>query len=149
MRKFSFTLEKVLSVRRAAEQRHKQEYFEHKRRRAEEQLRLELLTTEVARSTAAMRARATATFDMSLERAYFDYLQCLQGRIETCRERIQVLEQELERRLQALLHVRKAVRALERLRERRYEAYRQDQRRREQRRFDEMAVLRHGSSAEA
>jgi flagellar export protein FliJ len=143
MRKFSFTLEKVLKVRRDAEKRQKQEYFEQKRRWTEECRRLEVLQTEVSSAAQAARTRASATFDVALERAFCDYLQCLNGRMEQCRARIRALDQEVKRRFQALLALRKAVRALERLRDRRLAAFQLVARRREQRGFDELAVMRH------
>jgi flagellar export protein FliJ len=143
MRKFSFTLEKVLKVRRVAEKRLKQEYFEQKRRWSEECRRLEVMQTEVARAAEAARTRVCATFDVALERAFCDYLQCLSGRMEQCRARIRALDAEVKRRFQTLLALRKAVRALERLRDRRLSAFQLMARRREQRGFDELAMIRH------
>jgi len=149
MRRFNFNLQTVLKVRQQTEKRQKQEYFDQKRRLHEECRRLEDLEETVRKSAAEAKERACHHFDVTLEQAYCDYLQMLQGRIRRSREIKQGLEEELKRRLAVLIQARKAVKVLEKLRERKVEAYRKDARRTEQKYFDEVALLRHQIAEDA
>lgn len=148
MQRFRFNLQTVLKVRRQNEKRHKQEYFDQKQKMLAERRRVEALEAEVRRAAAEARERESRYFEVVLEQAYCDYLQLQEKRIRQGRESIRRMEEELQQRLQALIQARRAVRVLEQVRERRYAEYRKENRRSEQRFFDDMAVLRHQPAEE-
>jgi flagellar FliJ protein len=149
MRRFEFGLKTVLKVRRSTEERLKQEYANQTRRLNEEYRKLETLSAQVLASEEEARAAQSNQVDLALERAYCDYLQTLERRLTKTRERIVLLESELKRQQAVLLQARRAVKVLEKLRERRWAEYHKKSQQQEQKNLDDLTMMRHSLTSES
>jgi flagellar FliJ protein len=149
MRRFRFGLQTVLQVRQTHETRLKQELAVQSRVLTEEYQKLAALQNRIVESENEVRAQKKTQVDMSLERAYHAYLQSLDKKIKSERETILRLEIELKRQQVELIKARKAVKVLEKLRERRLEEYQKNERRQDQKDSDDLTSMRHSASSEA
>jgi flagellar FliJ protein len=149
MRRFEFGLKTVLKVRRSTEERLKQEYANQTRRLNEEYRKLETLSAQVLASEEEARAAQSNQVDLALERAYCEYLQSLERRLAKTRERIVLLETELKRQQAVLLQARRAVKVLEKLRERRWAEYHKKSQQQEQKNLDDLTMMRHSLTSES
>lgn len=148
MRRFEFGLKNVLKVRQTTEERLKQEYAQQTRRLADEYRKLETLSAQILASEKETRAARSGGLDINLERRYFEYLQALERRLLKNRAQIAVLETELKRQQGVLLQARRAVKVLEKLRERRWAEYAKKARRQEQKSLDDLTLMRHSLTLE-
>jgi len=149
MRRFEFGLKTVLKVRRSTEERLKQEYANQTRRLNEEYRKLETLSAQVLASEEEARAAQSNQVGLALERAYCEYLQSLERRLAKTRERIVLLETELKRQQAVLLQARRAVKVLEKLRERRWAEYHKKSQQQEQKNLDDLTMMRHSLTSES
>ncbi len=149
MRRFRFGLQTVLQVRQSHETRLKQELAVQSRILTEEYQKLEELQKRIVDSENEARAHKQANVDMSLEQAYHAYLKSLDQKIKNEQETILRLEAELKRQQVELIKARKAVKVLEKLRERRLEEYQKHERRQDQKNSDDLTSMRHSASSEA
>lgn len=148
MRRFEFGLKTVLKVRQSTEERLKQEFAQQARQLSEEYRNLEKLSAQILASEKQVRASQGGAVDLNLERAYFEYLQALERRLSKSRERIQLMEAELRRQQEILLQARRAVKVLEKLREKRWAEYHKKIQRQEQKNADELTMMRHSLTSE-
>jgi flagellar FliJ protein len=142
MRRFEFGLKNLLKVRQTTEDRLKQEYALQSRRLADEYRKLEILLAQILASEGDARAAQAGAVDINLERTYFEYLQALERRLIKTRAHIAGLEADLQRQQGALLQARRAVKVLEKLRERRWAEYAKKTQRQEQKSLDDLTMMR-------
>jgi flagellar protein FliJ len=149
MRRFDFGLKNVLKVRQSTEERLKEEYAHQTRCLAEEYRKLEALTAQARSAEGEARAAQAGQVDLSLERSYFEYLQALERRLAKAQDRIALLETERLRQQAVLLQARRAVKVLEKLRERRWAEYHKKSLRQEQKNLDDLSLMRHSLNPES
>jgi flagellar FliJ protein len=143
MRKFHFSLTTVLKVRQQAEKRTKQEYLDQKKSLQFEMQHLETLLTALSQCESEARPADNEFLDLVLARAQRNYLALLEKKILKTRERIRWLEEDLTRLQIAWMEAQKAVKVLERLKERKYADYRKNAQQQEQKFIDDISSIRH------
>ena len=141
MRKFEFQLQNVLHLREQVRDERRRQLLEaHEAQRLLTEQR-ELLQVEIGRTAQQGRKAAEpgeVNVDILLEQ--HRYLLLLQARQEAMRQQSGVLNEEIERRREALRQADIEVRTIEHLRERRWEEHKKAEERREQIEHDEVAV---------
>lgn len=147
MRKFRFTLQTLLRIRRRLEKRCQQEYADQKFRVETHQDHLARSRSELLEREIQARLPAPGAVDLAIKRAFTDYQTRLREQIAKDQAKLVFLEEELKKRQQALARAARAVKVLEKLKFRRYQEHRLEGNRLEQNRLDEVAVIRHASTA--
>jgi flagellar FliJ protein len=140
MRRFEFSLQKVLDYRRRREEQAIRAFAQAQAQLLHEQAVLHRLLVE--REECLRRSHRRQRLTMELLDVEQTYLTTLERRIEAQRERVAEVEKVLEERRQALIEARRERKALERLREKHYEQWRQETLRTEQKALDELATMR-------
>lgn len=143
MRRFEFSLQKVLDYRQRREEQALRAFAEAQAQLAQERAVLESLLHE--REACLRRSQRRHRLMMSMLTVEQTYLSALEERIVVQRERVTQAERLLEERRQALLEAQRERKALERLREKQYEQWRQEMLRVEQKALDELATMRAAS----
>ncbi|KLU40603.1 MAG: hypothetical protein AA931_03290 [Peptococcaceae bacterium 1109] len=132
--KFKFRLEKVLRVRRLEEDqtRHRLLHRQQELREAEEHLQ----SLQVQRQDVVAFGHSQP--DVQLRAAMYKYLERLDGRIDRQRQVVSDRQEKLTQAKAQWLAARQRREVLENLREKRYDEYRLEQQRAEQKSLDEM-----------
>ncbi|RMH56217.1 MAG: flagellar export protein FliJ [Candidatus Hydrogenedentota bacterium] len=140
MARFRFRLERVLSVRRHEEDREKLRFAVAVRNLEEARKNLRATREELRRAVekGAAVAAARPTIE-DLVRDY-EYRAALLRREERETKAVEEAQERYEEARRYLIEARKKRRLLERLRERRFEEWREEEIRREQEELDEMGV---------
>lgn len=144
MAKFKFQLEAVLR-QRAAVERTKQLVvagLEHERRSAEEEILACQRSIDRERGEMRDMLRVGSTVDLRGVRMQAGSSLAMMGAASRAVFRLGGVQRRLETARADLLRATTARKAVETLRERRYEAWMEEQRRREDAALDEMAVIR-------
>lgn len=140
MRRFEFSLQKVLDYRQRREEQAIRAFAEAQAQLLHEQAVLHKLVVEREECLRRSHRRQRLTVDLlDVEQTY---LSALEERIEAQRERVAEAEKVLEERQEALIEAQRERKALERLREKHYEQWRQEILRIEQKALDELATAR-------
>ncbi|MGQ9487795.1 MAG: flagellar export protein FliJ [Armatimonadota bacterium] len=140
MRRFVFSLQKVLEYRQRLEEQAIRAFAEAQRHLEREQAVLaELISLREQCLQRSSRAKRLAVEMLDVEQTY---LFALEGRIEAQRQRVAEAEAVLEERRQALIEAQRERKALERLRDKHYEQWRQEVLRAEQQVLDDLATVR-------
>ncbi|MDN5346748.1 MAG: flagellar protein FliJ [Clostridia bacterium] len=134
---FRFSLEKVRSYRQAVEDKLKQELAAALRQRARE----EALLAEIAREQSARQSQKhTGRLNISEAVQASLYLDYLAARRQLQEERVNALVEQVEKQKERVREAMRERKVMDRLRQRRLEAYRYLQGREEQKEVDEVAV---------
>lgn len=144
MRRFEFSLQKVLDYRQRREEQALRAFAEAQAQLAHEQALLESLQHE--REACLHRSQRRHRLKVQMLTVEQTYLSALEERIEEQRERVAQAQRLLEERRAALLEAQRERKALERLREKQYEQWRQEMLRVEQNALDELATMRAASA---
>ncbi len=140
MRRFVFSLQKVLDYRQRLEEQAIRHFAEAQRRLQAEQLLLaQLIQT---RQDCLMRSERRHRLPIPMLEVEQTYLSALEERIEQQVQRVAEAEEALEARRQELVEAQRERKALERLREKHYEQWRQELLRSEQKALDDLATVR-------
>lgn len=140
MRRFVFSLQKVLEYRQRLEEQAIRDFAEAQKRVHHQQALLaHLLTRRMQCLQQSSRARRLTVQMLDVEQTY---LSALEQRIEAQRRRVAEAETALEERRRALIEAQRERKTLERLREKHYEQWRQEYLRWEQRALDDLATVR-------
>jgi flagellar export protein FliJ len=115
---FRFRLERLLEVRRAKEDVARRELAEAARAAGEETRVLTALLAEEEESKRASRERRRGPLDLAALRLQEGYLRALDPRVRASRERLLALQGVEAGKRRALVEAMKAVKVLERFRER-------------------------------
>ncbi|MCS6948885.1 MAG: flagellar export protein FliJ [Armatimonadota bacterium] len=140
MRRFEFSLQQVLEYRQRREEQMLRAFAEAQAQLAHERSVLDRLLTE--REACLYRSQRQNRLTIEILTVEQNYLSALEERIEVQRERVAQAERTLEERRQALIEAQRERKALERLREKQYEQWRQEMLRAEQKALDELATTR-------
>lgn len=140
MRRFVFSLQKVLDYRQRLEEQAIRAFAEAQRQLHNEQAVLEhlLLSREACLNLSHRTHRLTVEM-LDVEQKY---LSVLEERIQQQHQRIEEAKALLERRRQELIVAQRERKILERLREKQYELWRQELLRAEQKALDDLASVR-------
>lgn len=140
MRRFEFSLQKVLDYRQRREEQAIRAFAEAQVQLMHEQAVLHHLLIEREECLRRSHRRQRLTVDLlDVEQTY---LSALEKRIEVQRERVAEAEKVLEEKREALIEAQRERKALERLREKHYEQWRQQLLRAEQKALDDLATVR-------
>lgn len=116
---FRFRLERLLEIRRVREGAAQRAHADARRAVEEAERRLSALLAEEEEGRGASRARRSGTLDLAVLRAHAEWQAGLDRRLRDARERLRERQDvELEKR-RALVEAQKAVKVLERVREKR------------------------------
>lgn len=140
MRRFVFSLQKVLDYRRRLEEQAIRDFAEAQRQLEHERATLARLMA--LRGECLNRSRRTHQLVVEMLDVEQTYLSALEERIEAQRQRVAEAERVLEERRQALIEAQRGRKMLERLREKHYERWRQEFLRTEQKALDDLATVR-------
>ncbi|MGC8782900.1 MAG: flagellar export protein FliJ [Armatimonadota bacterium] len=140
MRRFEFSLQKVLDYRQRREEQAVRAFTQAQAQLLHEQAVLHKLVVE--REECLRRSHRQQRLTVELLDVEQTYLSALEERIEAQRERVAEAEKVLEEKRQALTQAQRERKALERLREKHYEQWRQEILRIEQKALDELATAR-------
>lgn len=141
MKKFRFPLETLLKLRlRVRDERRRQLMQAHEAQRILEEQEAELASELLVMAHQGRQASQPGAINVDRLLEQHRYSLLLQTRQQVLKQQQSVLEEEIERRRQALTEADTDVRAIERLRERRLEDHRLEVQRLEQREADEVAV---------
>lgn len=140
MRRFEFSLQKVLDYRQRREEQAIRAFMEAQAQLLHEQAVLHKLIVE--REGCLRRSRRQQRLTVELLDVEQTYLSALEERIETQRERVAEAEKVAEEKREALIEAQRERKALERLREKHYEQWRQEILRTEQKVLDDLATVR-------
>ena len=142
---FQFRLERLLDLRRAKETAVQRVFAEARRAVEEESCRLAGLLAEENAGREASRALRQGALDLTALRLQEGWQSAVDGRIRTSRTRLADLGRvEIEKR-RALTEAMKAVKVLERFRERRWKEWTQAADREERKVLDEAGRVREGA----
>jgi len=140
MRRFVFSLQKVLEYRQRLEEQAIRAFAEAQAQLMHEQAVLHKLLIE--REECLRRSHRRQHLSVELLAVEQTYLSALEDRIEQQRQRVAEAEKVLEEKRQALIEAQRERKTLERLREKQYEEWRQEWLRTEQKALDELANVR-------
>jgi flagellar FliJ protein len=140
MRRFVFSLQKVLEYRQRLEEQAIRAFAEAQAQLMHEQAVLHKLLIE--REECLRRSHRRQHLSVELLAVEQTYLAALEERIEQQRQRVAEAEKVLEEKRQALIEAQRERKTLERLREKQYEEWRQEWLRTEQKALDELANVR-------
>lgn len=140
MRRFEFSLQKVLDYRQRREEQAIRAFAEAQAQLMHEQAVLHRLLIE--REECLRRSHRRERLTVELLDVEQTYLSALEERIETQRERVAEAERMVEQRREGLIEAQRERKALERLREKHYEQWRQEMLRAEQNTLDDLATVR-------
>ncbi|GIV15901.1 MAG: flagellar export protein FliJ [Armatimonadota bacterium] len=140
MRRFVFSLQKVLDYRQQREEQAVRAFAEAQAQLLHEQAVLHRLLSE--REGCLRRSHRRQRLAVELLDVEQAYLSALEERIEAQRGRVVEAVRVLEEKRQALTQAQRERKALERLREKHYEQWRQEMLRIEQKALDELATAR-------
>ena len=140
MRRFEFSLQKVLDYRQRREEQAISAFAEAQAKLMHEQAVLRKLLID--REECLRRSPRHQHLEVEMLDVEQTYLSALEGRIEAQRERVAEAEKVLEEKRQALMQAQRERKALERLREKHHEQWRQEMLRIEQKALDELATAR-------
>jgi flagellar export protein FliJ len=144
MARFVFRLEAVRKVRQRAFEDKQRVVAERRRRITAEQARKQTLLAEIGEETATSRqAQASAAIDVQTICRSRLRVQFLRRQIAETEERIRGHEKELERERAEMLAAKVAVKALEKLKERRLERFIEEEERRAASEQGEIALQLH------
>jgi flagellar FliJ protein len=140
MRRFVFSLQKVLEYRQRLEEQAIRAFAEAQAQLMHEQAVLHKLLIEREECLRCSHRRQHLSVELlAVEQTY---LSALEERIEQQRQRVAEAEKVLEEKRQALIEAQRERKTLERLREKQYEEWRQEWLRTEQKALDELATVR-------
>ncbi len=140
MRRFEFSLQKVLDYRQRREEQAISAFAEAQAKLMHEQAVLRKLLID--REECLRRSPRHQHLEVEMLGVEQTYLSALEGRIEAQRERVAEAEKVLEEKRQALMQAQRERKALERLREKHHEQWRQEMLRIEQKALDDLATAR-------
>ncbi|GBC95408.1 hypothetical protein HRbin16_01197 [bacterium HR16] len=140
MRRFEFSLQKVLDYRQRREEQAIRAFMEAQAQLLHEQAVLHKLIVE--REQCLRRSHRHQHLVVELLDVEQTYLSALEERIEAQRERVAEAEKVVEEKREALIEAQRERKALERLREKHYEQWRQEILRTEQKVLDDLATVR-------
>lgn len=140
MRRFEFSLQKVLDFRQRREEQAIRAFAEAQAQWMHEQTVLHRLLIE--REECLRRSHRHQHLTVELLAVEQTYLSALEERIMAQRERVAEAEKVLEEKRQALIEAQRERKALERLREKQYERWRQEMLHAEQKALDDLATVR-------
>ncbi len=140
MRRFEFSLQKVLDYRQRREEQAIRAFAEAQAQLMHEQAVLHKLLIE--REECLRRSHRRQHLAVDLLDVEQTYLSALEERIELQRERVAEAERVVEEKREALIEAQRERKALERLREKHYEQWRQEMLRAEQKVLDDLATVR-------
>jgi flagellar FliJ protein len=140
MRRFVFSLQKVLEYRQRLEEQAIRAFAEAQAQLMHEQAVLHKLLIE--REECLRRSHRCQHLSVELLAVEQTYLSALEERIARQRQRVAEAEKVLEEKRQALIEAQRERKTLERLREKQYEEWRQEWLRTEQKALDELATVR-------
>lgn len=141
---FSFRLEALLRFRA-----HRKERAEIALGWARKQLlqateALESLQSRLREASEEIRGSLKGRTTAEALKNHVDFVSGLEGRIRTQAQEVLRRREEVQSRTRDLLERTREVRVVEKLEERDYQAWLQEEQRREQKVLDETAVIRHG-----
>lgn len=140
MRRFAFSLQKVLEHRQRLEEQAFRAFSETQRRVYQEREQLaHLMTLRTQCLRQSFRGHRLAVQMLDVEQTY---LSVLEQRLEAQRQRVAQAEALLDERRRALIEAQRERKVLERLREKHYEQWRQEFLRMEQQVLDDLAIAR-------
>lgn len=144
MKKFNFRLQKVMQVKEEVEKQKMLDLADAKRFVAEEEKRLGHLQSqdEAYRETIERRKTAERINPMEMD-LYYRYLRKLGDEIDLQNGRVQDARDKMEKRRQVLLNASKERKVLEKLREKKYTAFRAEVTKKEQNFIDDVATVNH------
>jgi len=140
MRRFVFSLQKVLEYRQRLEEQAIRAFAEAQAQLMHEQAVLHKLLIE--REECLRRSHRRQHLSVELLAVEQTYLSALEERIEQQRQRVAEAEKVLEEKRQALIEAQRERKTMERLREKQYEEWRQEWLRTEQKALDDLATVR-------
>lgn len=140
MRKFAFSLESVLDLKRRREEALLEELAKRVRSANAAEEALKELREQRRRAQAEWRKLLRGRIEVEKVRSAQDYVAWLDGRIERQRTVVQRLQDEVRLCRQQVVAASQERKALERLRERQWEAHQREYRREEQAFLDELAT---------
>jgi flagellar protein FliJ len=136
---FRFRLERFLDIRRAKEDVAQREFARAAREAREETGRLAALLAEEEESKRASRERRRGPLDLAALRLQEGYLSAVDRRVRASRERLLELGRAEAEKRRALVEAMKAVKVLERFRERKLAEWTRSLDREERKVLDEAA----------
>ncbi len=138
MRKFSFTLEKMLSYKRSLYERERNELARLRRERVERELRKEEVGRQLTVMEAEFHEKASLGVDVAeVQRIgyYRDNADCL---IDALNQEIASFDRKIERQLAIVIQLDQDVQGLEKLREKQWGEYQAEAAREEAERISEL-----------
>lgn len=144
MKKFSFNLEKVSETKAIRVKQQTQRLAELLRGLECEEMELRSLSTELNGLHEEVLQKTIEGCSASELRDYQRYLSKLIGELQTRKKNIDDYQDKIERLQVKLMELSREKKVLEKLREKRYIKYLQDQTREEQKMLDEMALVTKG-----
>lgn len=150
MKKFRFRLQKVMEVKEEVEKQRMLELVEAKKCVSQEKEELERLQIRNRECWEKIEERKTEDRINPVEmNLYYCYLRKLGNEIDLQNNRVQDAENEMEKRRRILLDASKERKILEKLKERKYTAYRSEMLKMEQDFFDDIANTKHSRGRES
>ncbi len=141
MRPFKFTLEQVLDLKEGMKKQLAVEVTGLEREEARIQRRLEQLSNEWQRESAALSkdSRSLVAAEYRLRASYLDYLN---QQIEDERHKLMEISRHLAIKREKLLQYAREQNILEKIRDKKRSEFRKSEQKREQKQLDELATLR-------
>ncbi|MGE5552342.1 MAG: flagellar export protein FliJ [Betaproteobacteria bacterium] len=140
MKKFSFSLQAVLDLKRHREEALLEELAKRTRAVAAAEERLQELRRERRRAERELRQLLRGRLEVGQVRVAQDYLLGLDGRIEGQSQEVHRRREEVEACRGQVVAARQERKTFEKLRERQWEAYQKEYHRQEQSFLDELAT---------
>jgi flagellar FliJ protein len=145
MKKFQFDLQKLLEYRKTVEEQLLAELSGMRMEKDREIIRLQNLCTSVDMFRERMKKNLTGGTPEEI-REDFCYLTDLNLLVESQKTFIVKLEEKIQRKTAEVVSASKEVKALERLKERKRQAYKKEIQEQEQKFLDELASIRYSRS---
>ena len=143
MAKFVFRLQQHLSIKEKIESQRKIEYGSALAALAEEQSKEAALETEKADKTAELSVKVREQIEPDLFEIYNSYIELLKKRIIGQREKVLEAEMFAEEKRLVLVEAMKEKKALQRLKEKDFEVFKEEEKRIEQSSVDEIVSYRY------
>lgn len=142
MKKFTFSLERVLNYKEQVEQSLRSEHGQAVRKVKEKEAQIEELETGFARYTSDLEEVKAQEVSAARLRAYEGYLGTLIGRIAMEKKNLLVLEKEEERKREQVIEAKKETSSIQKLKEKKQKEYAAQSAKLEEREIEEFVSNR-------
>lgn len=138
MRKFKFSLQRVLRVKEIREDQQKEKFQEAQQYKQKQQEQLDQMMNEKEKVCSDLKSKCAHPLKVHQLRTYYNYLDRLDDHITHQEQELKKAEDMLEKERQKWIEAQKEKKIMEKLKERKWQDHRQEWFKREQKRLDEL-----------